>query len=95
LGGRPLADWLTEPFELSSPSWRILCARGSMLTDRGSRHSAAHIEELRRRHRARPGNQGALEMLDVAITLNHLDEHEATSQFLEIVQNTSFIDTAQ
>jgi hypothetical protein len=37
----------------------------------------------------------ALEMLDVAITLNHLDEHEATSQYLEIVQNMSFIDTAQ
>jgi hypothetical protein len=26
LGGKPLADWLTETFALSSPSWRILCA---------------------------------------------------------------------
>jgi len=26
LGGKPLAGWLTETFELSSPSWRILCA---------------------------------------------------------------------
>ena len=36
-----------------------------------------------------------LEMLEVAITLNHLNEHEATSQYLEIIESTSFIEAAR
>jgi hypothetical protein len=30
----------------------------------------------------------------VAITLNHLNQNEATSQYLEIIESTSFIETA-
>jgi hypothetical protein len=37
----------------------------------------------------------ALEMLEVAITLNHLNHHEATSQYLEIIQSTSLIEGAR
>jgi hypothetical protein len=36
----------------------------------------------------------SLEML-VAITLNHLNHHEATSQYLEIIESTSFIEAAR
>jgi hypothetical protein len=30
LGGKPLADWLTAVFELSTPAWRILCLAAMM-----------------------------------------------------------------
>jgi hypothetical protein len=35
LGGKPLADWLTEIFGLSSPAWRILCAFAALCSQVG------------------------------------------------------------
>jgi hypothetical protein len=96
LGGKALADWLTETFELSSPSWRILCAVAavcSLIAALATQlHASKNYEEhIRRAQEVRV----TLEMLEVAITLNHLNEHEATSQYLEIIESTSFIEPAR
>ena len=39
--------------------------------------------------------KATLEMLEVAITSNHLSQHEVTSQYLKIIENTSFIEAAR
>jgi len=57
MGGKPLADWLTETFESSSPSWRILCALAAVCSliaavatsaggAAGGPRAAARIQEL-------------------------------------------------
>jgi hypothetical protein len=93
LGGQPLANWLAATFELTSPVWRILCAVAALcsltaavatqlVTSKNYDECIARTQEI----------NASLEMLDVAITLNHLSQQEATSQYLKIIENGSFIE---
>jgi hypothetical protein len=96
LGGKPLANWLTETFELSSPSWRILCALAAVCSLIAAVATQLHASKNYEEHIGRAQEiRAALEMLEVAITLNHLNQHEATSQYLDIIESTSFIDAAR
>jgi hypothetical protein len=96
LGGKPLADWLTEIFELSSPSWRILCAVAAVCSLIAALATQLHASKNYEEHIRRAQEiKVTLEMLEVAITLNHLNQHEATSQYLEIIESTSFIEAAR
>jgi hypothetical protein len=96
LGGKPLADWLTETFELSSPSWRILCALAALCSLTAAVATQLHTSKNYEEHIARAQEiRATLEMLEVAITVNHLNQHEATSQYLKIIENTSFIEAAR
>ena len=96
LGGKPLADWLTETFESPTPSWRILCALAAVCSLIAAVATQLHASKNYEAHIARAQEIKAnLEMLEVAITLDHLNQHEATSQYLEIIQNASFIQGAR
>jgi MFS family permease len=96
LGGKPLADWLTETFALSSPSWRILCAVAAVCSLIAALATQLHASKNYEEHIRRAQEiRVTLGMLEVAITLNHLNEHEATSQYLEIIESTSFIEAAR
>ncbi len=93
LGGKPLADWLTETLELSSPSWRILCALAAVCSLIAAVATQLDASKNDEEHIGRAQEiKATLEMLEVAITLNHLNQHEATSQYLEIIESTSFIE---
>jgi len=96
LGGKPLADWLTETFVLPSPSWRILCAFAAVCSLIAAFATQLHASKNYEEHIGRAQEiRVALEMLEVAITLNHLNHREATSQYLEIIESTSFIEAAR
>jgi hypothetical protein len=41
------------------------------------------------------GIRATLEMLEVAITSHHLNQREATSQYLKCIENTAFIEAVQ
>jgi hypothetical protein len=95
VGGKPLADWLTDTFQLSSPSWRILCALAAVCSLIAAVATQLHASKNYEENIGRAQEiRAALEMLEVAITLNHLNQHEATSQYLDIIESTSFIDEA-
>lgn len=96
LGGKPLAGWLTETFELSSPSWRILCALAAVCSLIAAVATQLHTSKNYEEHIARAQEiKATLEMLEVAIISNHLNQHEATSEYLKIIENTSFIEAAR
>ena len=94
-GGKPLADWLNETLALSTPSWRILCAVAALCSLTAAvatqlQTSKPYVEHIARAQKAK----ASLEMLEVAIALNHLGSHEATSEYLKIIEATSFIEPA-
>ena len=94
-GGKPFADWLTETFALSTPSWRILCGVAALCSLTAAvatqlQTSKNYVEHISRAQKAK----ASLEMLEVAIALNHLKPHEATSEYLKIIETTSFIEPA-
>ena len=95
-GGKPLADWLTETFALSTPSWRILCAVAAVCSLTAAVSTQLHTSRNYEQHISRAQEiKASLEMLEVAIALKHLDQHEAASEYLKIVENTSFIEPAR
>ena len=95
-GGKPLVDWLNETLALSTPSWRILCAIAALCSLTAAVATQLHTSKNYVQHIARAQDvKTRLEMLDVAIALNHLNQHEATSEYLKIVENTSFIEPAR
>ena len=94
-GGKPFADWLTATFALSTPSWRLLCAVAAFCSLTAAvatqlQTSKNYVEHIARAQKAK----ASLEMLEVAIVLNHLDHHEATSEYLKINETPSFIEPA-
>jgi gamma-glutamyltranspeptidase len=95
-GGQPLADWLKDTFNLRTQAWRILCAVAAMCSLTAAVATQLHTSKNYVNHIARAQESKAtLEMLEVAIALNHLNEHEATSQYLKVIENTSFIEPAR
>jgi hypothetical protein len=96
LGGQPLANWLAATFELTSSVWRILCALAALcsLTAAVATQLVTSKNYEERIVRAQEVN-ATLEMLEVAITLNHLNQHEAASQYLKIIENSSFIEATR
>jgi hypothetical protein len=96
LGGKPLADWLNETLELSAPSWRILCALAAVCSLIAAVATQLHASKNYEVHIGRAQEiKATLEMLEVGITLNHLNQHDATSQYLEIIESSSFIEPAR
>lgn len=92
LGGKPLADWLTEAFSLSTPSWRILCGLAAICSLAATVATRLHSSSSYEEHIARAqGVRASLEALEVGIESGHLSLREATSQYTQCVRNASFI----
>jgi peptidoglycan/LPS O-acetylase OafA/YrhL len=94
-GGKPFADWLTATFNSSTPFWRILCGVAAVCSLTAAvatqlQTSKNYSEHISRAQKAK----ASLEMLEVAIALNHLNPHEATTEYLKIIETTSFIEPA-
>jgi hypothetical protein len=96
LGGKPVSVWLTETFELSSDAWHIFCALAAVCALTATVATQLHTSKNYEEHIARAQElKATLEMLEVAVTLNHLNQDEATSEYLKIIKNTSFIEAAR
>jgi hypothetical protein len=93
LGGKPLADWLTAAFGLSTPAWRILCLAAMMCSLAATIATQVHKSNNYEEHIARAqGVRAALEALDFRIVSGHVSQREATNQYLKCIQDASFID---
>jgi MFS family permease len=93
LGGKPLADWLTAAFGLSTPAWRILCLAAMMCSLAATIATQVHKSNNYEEHIARAQSvRAALEALDFRIVSGHLSQREATNQYLKCIQDASFID---
>ena len=93
LGGKPLADWLTAAFGLSTPAWRILCLAAMMCSLAATIATQLQKSNNYEEHIARAqGVRAALEALDFGIASGHLSQREATDQYLKCIEDASFID---
>jgi MFS family permease len=92
--GPALAEFFKVKFgpETATIGWRMLCvlAAGCSLTatvatqlqtSKNYEGPIAQAQEI----------MASLEALEVAITLGHLDQNEATGQYLKIIEGTSFM----
>jgi hypothetical protein len=67
-----------------------LRTRRSKITNRNSRHPTANIKNYEERIVRAQDTMATLEALEVAITLGHLNQNEATGQYLKIIEGTSW-----
>jgi MFS family permease len=92
LWGQPLARWFTATFGTATDGWRILCTLAAMCsltagvaaqlqTSKNYEQRIAQAQEI----------MASLEALEVAITLGHLNENEATGEYRKIIKSTSFM----
>lgn len=93
LGGKPLADWLTDAFRLNTPAWRILCLAAMLCSLAATIATQLHKSNNYEEHIVRAQDvRAALEALDFGIVSGHLGRHEAMSRYLKCVESASFID---
>lgn len=96
LGGKPLADWLTETFALATPSWRILCAIAALCSLATTVATRLHSSHSYEEHIARArGLRAALEALEVSVASGHVGRRAATGQYIKYVEEASFIASAE
>ncbi|MEV6647214.1 hypothetical protein [Amycolatopsis sp. NPDC051371] len=92
LGGKPVADWLTVTFGLSSPAWRLLCAAAmicsltaTITTQLMKSHNVDEHVSRAQSARAR------LEILEVGLSSRELDYAAVAEECMQCVQDTAFI----
>jgi hypothetical protein len=95
VGGPSLTAWLTGILGLVSPSWRVLCAAASvcsvMATVATQLLKSQNIEENVTRAQ---GCRAKLEVLEVGLTMGHIDPRQATSEYLKCVEDAAFLEAA-
>jgi hypothetical protein len=93
LGGKPLADWLTTVFQLSTPAWRILCLAAMMCSLAATIATQLHKSNNYEEHIARAqGLRADLEALHVRVVSGQLSPREAINQYLMCIEDGSFLD---
>ncbi len=93
LGGKPVADWLTVTFGLSSPAWRLLCAAAMLCsltaTIATQLVKSRNFDEcLSRAQAARAG----LEVLEVGLASRSIEYAEAAEEYRGCAEDLSFVD---
>jgi hypothetical protein len=96
VGGKPFTDWLQQLFHSSEPAWRFLCLFACLaslvsviaIQIQKSNNYEEHIVRAQ-------GLRAALEVLEVSVTCGSLTIHEATSQFLKCLEDSSFMEPAR
>jgi MFS family permease len=94
-GGASFTAWLTSTFGLTSPSWQILCGAAAVCSVAATLSTqllkSQHVEE----HVARAQScRAKLEVLELGLTLGHIETTQATSEFIRCVEEVSFLDAA-
>ena len=97
VGGKTFTNWLQELFPSLAPSsWRFLCFFACLaslvsvvaIQIQKSNNYEEHIVRAQ-------GLRAALEVLEVSVTCGSLTTHEATSQFLKCLEDSSFMEPAR
>ena len=93
LGGKPVADWLTVVFGLSSPAWRLLCAAAmicSLTATIATQLVKSHnVDE----HVSRAQSAGArLEILEIGLSSREFDYAAVVEECKQCAKDTAFID---
>jgi hypothetical protein len=95
LGGKPLADWMTDAFSLSSPAWQILCGLATVCSVTGTLASqflrSYNIEERIAQAQA---VRARLEILNLGITAGHLDQSQAFHEYFQCILDATFVPSA-
>ena len=93
LGGKPVADWLTVTFGLTSPAWRLLCAAAllcSLTATIATQLVKSHNidEHVSRAQAARAG----LEVLEVGLVSRRIDYADAAEECSNCIKDAGFVD---
>ena len=97
VGGKPFTKWLQQVFPSLGPSsWRFLCLLACLaslasvvaIQIQKSNNYEEHIVRAQ-------GLRATLEVLEFSITCGSLTLHKATSQFLECLEDSSFMEPAR
>lgn len=93
-GGSTFTGWLSTTFHLSAPAWQILCALAAVCsvaaTVATQLHKSNNYDGKILEAQAVRAN---LEIIDVSLSSGVITPEEGTSQFLQTLQKTAFIDT--
>jgi len=96
LWGQELAALFTETFGSATDGWRTLCAVAAVCSLTATVATQLQTSKNYEEHIARAQEiMPTLEALELAITLDHLNQNEATSQYLKIIEGTSFMHRAR
>jgi MFS family permease len=90
--GPQLAKLFIAEFGSATDGWRMLCALAAVFSLTAT--VATQLQTSKNYEGPIAQAQGimaSLEALEVAITLGHLNENEATGQYLKIIEGTSFM----
>ena len=93
VGGKPFTDWLQQLFHSTTPAWRFLCLFACLaslasviaIQVQKSNNYEEHIVRAQ-------GLRATLEVLEVSITCGSITIHQATSQFLKCLEDSSFME---
>jgi ABC-type anion transport system duplicated permease subunit len=95
LWGQQLARLFADIFGTATDGWRMLCALAAACSlTAGVATQLQTSKNYEERIAQAQGIMASLEALEVAITLGHLNQNEATGQYLKIIEGTSFMHQA-
>lgn len=92
VGGPSLTAWISSAMNMSSPSWRILCAAAAVCSI-----TATVATQLLKSHNVEEhltraqGCKAKLEVLEIGLTLGQLDTRQATNEYLRCVEESAFL----
>lgn len=93
LGGSSLTRWLDDTFSLSAPAWQLLCALAAICsvaaTVATQLHRSNNYDEKILEAQAVRAN---LEIIDISVSSGVISPAEGTSQFLQTIEKSAFID---
>jgi len=93
LGGKPLADRLTQVSGVDTPAWQILCLAAMLCSLAATIATQLHKSHNYEDRIVRAQDiRATLEALDVGIMAGRFNYHEAANQYLKCIESASFID---
>ena len=92
VGGTSLTAWLTTAMNLTSPSWRILCAAAAVCSITATVATQLLKSHNVEEHLTRAQScKAKLEVLEIGVTLGQLDSRQATNEYLRCVEESAFL----
>jgi hypothetical protein len=93
--GPQLAELFRVKFGSATDGWRMLCALAAVFSITAGVATQLHTSKNYGEHITRAEDTMAtLEALELGITLGHLNQNEASGQYLKIIEGTSFMHSA-
>jgi hypothetical protein len=94
--GSQLAKLFTAEFGEAADGWRMLCALAAVFSLTATVATQLHTSKNYGERIARAEDTMAtLEALEAGIALGHLNQNEATGNYLKIIEGTSFMHVAE